>query len=240
MKKIVLIILALSILGGTVILIHYNKKNIDNENLSINNSTSDNISNNNVTENDDNTKIENEVQDNGSNLDSSNVNSDVKESSFKIKKIEQKDFNNNYTIENQYEIITKDYFKLEQQNDDFVISIIKSEANKNLLQNEGVIKYNEKYIISNIKVKDVNSIFYGVEGQDAGYPLVYILQNDGTVKGINTEFGYKTGKFVAENISGLNDIKKIEQASVTPPDDSGYVAVIAITKDNNVYEIRKQ
>lgn len=173
------------------------------------------------------------------NEEDSNVTINKKENVFEIKDVKQNDFDNNYKIEKQLEIITKNYFKIDMQNDDLVISLIESNENKELLQGKKAI-YNQKYIISNVKAKDVEHIFYGNEGQDIMYPLIYLLQKDGTVKGIDTEYGYKTGEFIAEDILGLNNVEKIEQTSVTPPNDSGYEAVIAITKDQKVYEIHKK
>lgn len=76
-----------------------------------------------------------------------------------------------------------------------------------------------------------------MEGQDWDYPLIFILQKDGTVKGIDMENGYKTGEFIAKNISELKNVDRFEQVDVTPQNNSGYYAVVAITKDNLVYEV---
>ena len=51
--------------------------------------------------------------------------------------------------------------------------------------------------------------------------------------------GYKTGEFIAKSISGLEHVEKIEQADVFLVNDSGYIAVVATTKDGAMYEIRK-
>lgn len=69
------------------------------------------------------------------------------------------------------------------------------------------------------------------------YPLVFLLQKDGTVRGIDMEAGYKTGEFIAKDILELEDIDGFEQVSVAYPNDSGYNGVVAITEDGLVYEI---
>ena len=109
-----------------------------------------------------------------------------------------------------------------------------------LFKFEKEVDYNKEYTIINVNAKDVKDIFYGTEGHEVGYPSVFILLNDGTVKGIDTKKGYRTGSFAASNISGLKDVEKIEQADVTPLNDSGYEAIVAITKDNSKYEILKK
>ena len=47
--------------------------------------------------------------------------------------------------------------------------------------------------------------------------------------------GYKTGEFIAKSISGLEHVEKIEQADVFLVNDSGYIAVVATTKDGAMY-----
>ena len=54
---------------------------------------------------------------------------------------------------------------------------------------------------------------------------------------VDIEEGYKTGNFVAKTISGLDNLEKFEQVSVSKPDDSGYNSVVAITKDGEIFEI---
>lgn len=230
MKKGVLIVLILVVLCvGVIVLKGYNNKDTQQH---MNNISNENMVNNINT-------IENTLEDsNNTNKYSQDVDTNVnEEETFKIKKVEKKDFDNNYTIEEQYEIINKKYFSIEKQNDDLVISIIKSEQNENLFKLGKGVTYNKKYVINNIKAKDVENIFCGGEGQDLLYPIVFLLQKDGTIKGVNIEYGYKTGNFVAKSVSGLENVEKIEQASVTPVNDSGYEAIIAITKDKTVYEI---
>lgn len=223
MKKIILIILILILfVGGAIILNNYiNKSNNDIEDIS---------KANNIT-NDEKIKNKNEINNESE--------ADTIENNFKVIKIEENDFNKNYTIQKPIEIITKNYLKIEEENNNLLITLIESNQNRELLQDKNSVTYNKRYTISNISTKDIDEIFYGVEGQDIMYPLVYILQKDGTIKGIDTEYGYKTGNFIAENVLGLENVEKIEQASVTPPNDSGYEAIIAITKDKSVYEIRK-
>ena len=42
---------------------------------------------------------------------------------------------------------------------------------------------------------------------------------------------------IAKNISELKDVTEFKQVSVSLPNDSGYNAVVAITKDGMVYEV---
>lgn len=157
---------------------------------------------------------------------------------FEVKKVENEQFNSSYKITENGEIEALYGLIIEKQNDELTIIINKTKTNEMLLEKENGITYSEKYRINNINAEDVKSTFCGIEGQEAGYPLIFILQKDGTVKGIDMVQGYKTGKFVANNISGLKNVEKIQQADVTPENDSGYMAVVAITKDDSKYEIR--
>ena len=242
MKKIILIVLTVLVIfvlivlcGEIIILKKDNNELQQNANNEINNDISG--------ENDVNNNNENLNEQNNSNINenSSNMNEIKKENSFEIYKIDSEDFKNSYTIVEPYEIITENYFNVKKQNDNVVISLIDSKQNQELLQDkESGLTYNKEYIISNIEAKDVVDIFYGGEGQELNYPLVFFLQKDGTVKGIDIEYGYNTGNFIAEDIPEIKNVEKIEQADVTRINDSGYVAVVAITKDNEAYEIRKQ
>lgn len=157
---------------------------------------------------------------------------------FGLRKIDKESFDSEYTIvHGEYDTIFKEWFVIGQENNDLTITIIESDANKYL--SEKAVNYNEKYIIKNIDLNDIESVFCGVEGQDIYYPSVFILQKDGTVKGVDTEYGYKTGEFIAKRISELDQVEKIEQADVFLVNDSGYIAVVATTKDGEMYEIRK-
>ncbi len=216
MKKIILIILVIAILcGGLFVVKKYSlfMQNTEDQNTP----QISKINNDSLKENQKNNSI------------------------FEIKKINSESFTKDYTIENQYEIITEKYFKIDKKNQNLVINIINSENNEALLLNGNGIDYNKEYIIDNVESEDVKSIFVGGEGQDLMYPAVYILMKNGTIKGVDTESGYKTGTFEALNIIQINHVKKIEQASVSPANDSGYEAIIAITENDEVYEIvRKQ
>lgn len=211
MKKIVLIILIVVILGGGVFLIKKSNKDLNS--------------------------IKGEFAENQKSVTENILPNDE---IFEVKKIDSKTYAQDYTIEEQYKIISEKYFNIEKQKDNLVISMIDSEYNDELLSRGKGVEYNKKYTISNVKSEDVKSIFTGGEGQDLMYPLVYILMKDSTIKGVDIENGYKTGKFEAQIISGINNVEKIEQASVSPANDSGYEAIIAITEDEEVYEIRRK
>lgn len=223
MKKIILLILVLIIcVGGFCIIRYYNINTNDTSKTSENtNVTSNKASNENVVEQDNNTNV------------------DTSKSNFEIVKVTENDFKNNYKVEKQFEIITKEYFNVKKENNNVIITLIESSQNRELLKNNEKAAYNKKYVINNVSAENVNKIFFGGEGQDLMYPVVYLLLKDGTVKGVDIKNGYDTGNFNAETISGLKDVQKIEQTSVTPPNDSGYEAVVAITNDEIVYEIRK-
>ncbi len=225
MKKIIILILILIIcVGGFYILRYYYTNTNDNNNVAENNNLASNETNNTVNETviDDNTSI------------------DTGKSNFEIVKVKEDDFKNYYEIEEQYEIINKQYFNIDKENTNVVITLIKSSQNEQLLKDNNKLTYNKKYTISNVNAEDVNQIFYGGEGQDLMYPVVYLLLKDGTVKGVDIENGYNTGNFIAETISGLKDVQKIEQANASRPDDSGYACIVAILNDESVYEIREK
>lgn len=211
MKKLSLIILMLVILGGGVFLIKKSNKDLD--------------------------IIKREFTENQKSVTKSVLsNNEI----FEVKKIDSQIYAQDYRVEEQYKIISEKYFNIEKQKDNLVISIIDSEYNDELLSRGKGVEYNKKYTINNVKSEDVKSIFTGGEGQDLIYPLVYILMKDGTIKGVDIENGYKTGKFESQIISGINNVEKINQASVSPSNDSGYEAIIAITEDEEVYEIRRK
>ena len=99
-----------------------------------------------------------------------------------------------------------------------------------------IMKFNESYVISNISAQDVENIYYAGYGQDICDPLIiYILQKDGTVKGIDVTDGCKNGYFVADDIAGLKNVDRIENVNACQKDDSGSITIIAITKDNKIY-----
>lgn len=227
MKKIIIGVLILLIIG----VVAYVFVNYDNQSLKIN---EENITQNTTKNN----NVENSSQDIEQIETENIVNNEDEEKVWDIKKVNRVDFNNNYTIEEQYKIINEKYFKINKQGEKLTITLIDSDENDNLLGDTSGLEYKKEYIINNSNAKNIKSIFCGGEGQDLMYPLVFLLQQDGTVQGIDIESGYKTGNFVAKNISELKDVEKIEQASVTPKDDSGYTAVVAITKDDTVYELR--
>lgn len=174
---------------------------------------------------------------NSNNIESGKQEEKNYESIFELIEVEKTDFETNYTIVKEMDIITKKWLVIEKE-DKLTIKIINSEENEMLFEKGKGVNYNEKYNIKNIEANEVKSIFYGAEGHEIGYPLVFLLEKDGTVKGIDIEKGYKTGEFVAQDIVGLKNVTKIEQADVTRANDSGYQAVIASTKDGKVYEIR--
>lgn len=223
MKKVVLIILMLVVIGGGIFIIKKSNKDLDIIKGKFTEKSK------NITEN-----LKDKEAENKNIVQKENV-----VSTFELRKIDSKEFTKNYKIEEQYKIIQEKYFKIEKQKENLVISIVESENNEELLSRGKGIECNRKYIINNVKSEDVKSVFTGGEGHDLVYPLVYILIKDGTIKGVDIENGYKTGKFEAQNISGIGNVEKINQASVSPENDSGYEAVVAITKDDTVYEIRK-
>lgn len=231
MKNIIIVILVLIIfvMGGFFIVKYTDNNKIDENNNQISNETN--------TENTQNVNSNGANTQNTENMNTNNEHNNS-ESNFKIIEIMEEDFKNNYEIEEQYEIINKEYFNIKKKDNNVVITLIESDRNNDLLNENKQVTYNKEYIINNVNAEDVAEIFCGGEGQDLVYPVVYLLLKDGTVKGIDIENGYKTGNFNAETISGLENIQKIEQTSVTHPNDSGYVAVVAVAKDGTAFEIR--
>ncbi|MCI8291397.1 MAG: hypothetical protein HFJ25_04000 [Clostridia bacterium] len=157
---------------------------------------------------------------------------------FEIKKIDKDAFTSDYKIVQYQDMFFKQLFNIEKQNDNIIITIVESDMNEQLFENGKGIEYNKKYVINGVNSSDVDNIFYGVEGQALDYPLLLLLQKDGTVKGVDIKYGYIRGEFFAQDILGLENVVRIEQTDVTPVNDSGYEAVVGITKDNSIYEIR--
>ncbi len=233
MKKgilIIVVILIIILCGGFII---YNM-NRDN-NSQQNSNTLSNETSNTVNEmSADNNDISNHISSNTTESDTNNENTN---NTFRVKEVDNDEFNASYeVIESEEDTITN-ALTIAEQDDDLTITFKESDLNEMLFERGNGIEYNEKYIVSNVTSDEVETIFYGMEGQDWDYPLVFILLKDGTIKGIAMENGYKTGEFVAEDISGVNNVDRFEQVSVTPQDSSGYNAVVAITEDDSIYEI---
>lgn len=220
MKKVILLLLII-ILGGLGIFYIYNNVITESNNKEDNNNMSDNILINDTKE-----EIFSE-------------NNESEDNTFKIKKVEKENFESDYKIVEDYGEKAKDWLSIEKQDNNMTITIYDSEINEMLLTDKNTITYNKKYNISNIDPNNIKTIFYGMEGQDISYPLILILQKDGTVKGIDMEYGYNTGNFIAKNISDLKNVVKFEEVDVSPKNDSGYIAVIAITEDDLIYEVGK-
>ena len=233
MKKVILIILIILLVacGGFIIYYIYDSRDIEQENNNEVSNVNTNVNNDNSINNV-NTTVEN--NEDSSENSTSNENDD---GTFQVREVEKEDYNSYYKVV-EIPDVAKNCVSVEKQDDNLVISLIESDTNEMLLERENDVIYNKKYTVSNVNAKDVKSIFYGVEGQDVGYPLVFLLQNDGTVKGIDIEYGYQTGNFIAKNISGIENIDKFEQVDVTPPNDSGFMGVVAITENNSVYVIQ--
>ena len=232
MKKWVLIIVILVILlcGGLII---YNINRNDNSQQASNTISNENSNTSNEIS-EDNNDISNNISSDITENDENNVSTN---NTFRVKEVDNDEFNASYeTIESEEDTV-KNALTIEEQGDDLTITLKESDLNEMLFGRGNGIEYNEKYIISNVTSDEVETIFYGMEGQDWDYPLVFLLLTDGKVKGIAMENGYKTGEFVAEDISEVSNVDRFEQVSVTPQNSSGYNAVVAVTKDGSIYEI---
>ena len=177
------------------------------------------------------------LKDDNTTNDGSNENIE-NDGTFIIKKIKNEEYMQNYKAV-EVPNAAKDCISIKEDDDHLMLHLIQSDTNEYLLEGENGVAYDKEYQISNITAENVKSIFYGVQGQDIGYPLVFIIQKDNTVKGIDIEYGYRTGNFISMELSELTNIDKFEQADVTPPNDSGYMAVVAITKDGEIYEVQR-
>lgn len=229
MKKwiLVIVILIIVICGGLFI---YNINNDDHSQQNMN-TNSNSISNETSNTNND---ISNTISSNATENETNNANTD---NHFRVREVSNEEFNASYEVTKTGEDTVKNALTIAEQDDDLTITFKESDLNEMLFGRGKAIEYNEKYIIRNVTSDEVETIFYGMEGQDWDYPLVFLLLKDGTVKGIAMENGYKTGEFVAEDISEVNNVDRFEQVSVTPQNNSGYNAVVAITKDGSIYEI---
>lgn len=230
MKKGIFIILILILVCGVIaILKGYNTKeffkdmnNLSNEISKINNTENNVIEDNNINIDKNNSNIENKTD---NSEDSTTLN---------VKKISEKQYNSYYE---KVEDIAKNWITVNKQSDNLTVRLIETRENDTLLDGSKEVEYNKDYSVSMVNADKVKNIYYCIMGQDIDYPLIFLLQDDGTVKVIETREGYKTGKFVAKNIKELNNIKKIEQVSISPPNDSGYIGVVAIAEDGQIYEI---
>lgn len=229
MKKwiLVIVILIIVICGGLFI---YNINNDDHSQQNTN-TNSNAISNETSNTNND---ISNTISSNATENETNNANTD---NHFRVREVSNEEFNASYEVTETGEDTVKNALTIAEQDGDLTITFKESDLNEMLFGRGKAIEYNEKYIIRNVTSDEVETIFYGMEGQDWDYPLVFLLLKDGTVKGIAMENGYKTGEFVAEDISEVNNVDRFEQVSVTPQNNSGYNAVVAITKDGSIYEI---
>ena len=136
--------------------------------------------------------------------------------------------------------IMQEFCLVEKQDGKLVVTIKDTERMRGILsdlENLG-IEYGKSYIIDNVKTEDIETIFYATYGQDIGDPLiVYLKQKDGTVEGIDIRNGCRTGNFVIDKVKDLKDVEKLVPISVCPLDDSGWLTVFAITKDNKIYDL---
>lgn len=242
MNKGVLVIVILIVLfcGGFIVFTVLNNNEEDKNDINTE------IIENNRTDNETDTNTSNEIANNNADNDISEINdesanqneinNEYDDGTFRVREIDNESFNSSYKIIEEEEV-AKNSISIEEKDNNLTIAILKTNLNESLLENGSAITYDTKYDISNINADDVDTIFYGMEGQDWDYPLIFILQKDGTVKGIDMENGYKTGEFIAKNISELKNVDRFEQVDVTPQNNSGYYAVVAITKDNLVYEV---
>ena len=73
-----------------------------------------------------------------------NTSIDTGKSNFEIVKVKEDDFKNYYEIEEQYEIISKQYFNIDKENTNVVITLIKSSQNEQLLKDNNKLTYNKK------------------------------------------------------------------------------------------------
>ena len=242
MNKGVLVIVILIVLfcGGFIVFTVLNNNEEDKNDINTE------IIENNRTDNETDTNTSNEIANNNADNDISEINdesanqneinNEYDDGTFRVREIDNESFNSSYKIIEEEEV-AKNSVSIKEKDNNLTIAILKTNLNESLLENGSAITYDTKYDISNINADDVDTIFYGMEGQDWDYPLIFILQKDGTVKGIDMENGYKTGEFIAKNISELKNVDRFEQVDVTPQNNSGYYAVVAITKDNLVYEV---
>ena len=233
MKKGIIVILLLLVIacGGFIIYYLYDSREVNqNENNQISNINT----NTNVGDSINNIDIEKNTTNNQLNSSQEDTNDD---GTFIVRNVKSEDYNSYYQTMEVPEA-AEDCINIEKKENTLVLNVIDSETNEMLFERGSKVSLDEKYTISNVNANDVKFIFYGVEGQDIGYPLVFLLLNDGTVKGVDIQSGYQNGNFIAKNISGLKDISKFEQVDVTPPNDSGYVGVVAISQDDTIYSIQ--
>lgn len=223
----ILFILAIAICVGGVFLIRYYNFMPQDETANTTQKSNETIENE-VTNN-----LENSV--NNTNTMDTSVTSE--NDRFSIQKVSNSDYSKYYKLEEEMSIIEESYFKVEKKDNNITITLVKSEQNDALITDD-VLKYDTEYKVENVVAEDIDKIFVGGEGQDLVYPNIYLLAKDGSVKGIDVKEGYEKGTFTAYDVSGLKNVESIDQLSVSKPNDSGYEAIVASTKDNKYYELR--
>lgn len=244
MKKqvlILIIIVAVLICIGLIAVGNIYKPAESEKSTQMSSTNSNEVQESNKKSNDNDTNLEKNNSANSKENKTIEINNRQDNGKFEIIEIEKSKFESDYTIIDEREIYNK-IINIEKENNNVTITRKETEENNNILalDEKSKVKSNTKYNIENIKAAGIKDIFIGEEGHEGIYPLIYILQKDGTVKGIDIEEAFKTGTFVAQNISELKNVEKIEQADVHPKDDSGYMAIVITTSDKKIYELRKK
>ena len=140
-------------------------------------------------------------------------------------------------------IFTKDYYIIGIQNNNLVVTIKNSEEMENIIQNSSLkgniqVEYNKAYVIDNVNAEDIAKIFYAGYGQDIFEPfVVYLIQKDGTVKGLDIINGCGNGTFIADIVPGLENIERIENMDSREIKGGGARTVVAFANDGTMYEL---
>ena len=186
-----------------------------------------------LSENENSKENSSDLNENNNALNNENDDAYGNSTIYRISIVDKEDYDLYYTSF-ETEKIFADSINIEENNGKVTILLSETDLNDYLIGDSSV-EYEKEYNVEN--AGNVKEIFMGEVGQDWDYPLVFLIQEDGTVRGVDIEEGYKTGNFVAKTISGLDNLEKFEQVSVSKPDDSGYNSVVAITKDEEIFEI---
>lgn len=213
MKKVLIFCLAIILVVIAFIVINNN----DSEQLDDTNSVSENS-----TESED--EVSNETETSYEN-----------DGTFVVTEVDGDDYDLYYTIVETDEEYAESFDFIIENNEELTITFYDTELNEYLIEDSDVIEYNTEYTV--INSGDIEYIFVGEVGQDLNYPLVLLLQTDGTVKAIDMRDGYLTGEFIAKDLTELENIESFEQVSISYPEDSGYYGVVAISEDGLIYEI---
>ena len=118
-KVIILIIVLLIIMVGGILIVYTNSRDIPISEKNIAYPLEENTTSFNETN-----SVNNNENSIGNINETNSFNTNIIEGNFKIVEVDENSFKNNYTIEEPFDIINEEYFKIEKENSTLTISLI--------------------------------------------------------------------------------------------------------------------